>query len=492
MLKKATIIFVLVLITLLATVGSAIAQNSVPSLVAVSNSQLSYFGVEGVSSLNRTISIIGIVDENVNVTVISGDLYNNNTGKVISSYEVTISPPSFSLSKGDVANVSISLETVGKGAGTYQGVILVTATTTTTNVTISNIAITANIESKNALLVQYGIIFVILVLIAVALLFGETDTFRFTKFVVVVSGLVAVGLWLVSIVTSSITDTGNIISTILIAPFIGYVIYYVKDKREDRRDREKTSRTIRNTGIAGDIDILRNLMGEITAHYSSFISVYDESGLVSRKAWDSSRKQGIVLDVPLLRLEEYYHLINSYNRYYLRAAKLTKEKKKQSITKKEFDYDLFDEFRKAYAELEKILFVNLQYDLGWLSNTCLSPLKVEYPRSTRTLLFELVDCGALKPPEFVDKEKYKDRIRDWELGPRDFQKINEQIYRGENTQKFLKHVDEQFKTKYHKLIGSFELLPPLPEDSKDSKNGNPLVKGTFTLDVDEKKEGEKK
>ena len=61
----------------------------------------------------------------------------------------------------------------------------------------------------------------------------------------------------------------------------------------------------------------------------------------------------------------------------------------------------FEIFRDKYNDLQKVLFVYLSYILEYYSKTTLSPMKLEYPRITRTLLKKLIDYEILKPWKFI-------------------------------------------------------------------------------------------
>ena len=65
-------------------------------------------------------------------------------------------------------------------------------------------------------------------------------------------------------------------------------------------------------------------------------------------------------------------------------------------------FDTFKNFRRVYGELQEILFVYLSYILECYSKTALSPMKLEIPRITRTLLYRLIEYGILKPFELID------------------------------------------------------------------------------------------
>jgi len=142
------------------------------------------------------------------------------------------------------------------------------------------------------------------------------------------------------------------ISTLFVVPFLGYVVNYVNDQRKNWNETLKTSRETMNKGINKDIEIIRNLIGEFAAHYSSFKPnlyeetvlnpdktstswrkseivtssriLYQETDLLPRKIWEENRREGMIINIPTLRLEKYYAFVELYNRYYSCALKLAK------------------------------------------------------------------------------------------------------------------------------------------------------------------------
>jgi len=484
--SRVTLTFALFAVILVLFVETACAQDDASHFIALSGNETIFVGKAGITGLTRTVNIIGLTDETVTVTLYPSELYDNKSGRSISPSKFNINPNSFPLTRNNVATVNISLDTSDLSEGNYLGTIIVTAANAT-SIELANINVTVRIESGYSSVISLIFLLTIAILTAVAFALGELR--HVGKFLVVVFGMAAVTLWLLSVYTSSFLDPGNIIATVLIGNLVGYIVYYVKDEREENRDLEKTSREIRNKGLGTDIELIRNLLGEITAHYTSFTSPYFKSGSISRKIWDASAKQGVVSDLPTYRLEKYYSFVDVYNRYYSRAIKLLKEKKREDVPKAEFDFSLFESFRKQYAELEKTIFVNLQYDLGLVTTMCLSPQRTEYPRISRALLYELVDCDVLKPRKDETKETYKTKIKDWDLKSHDFEKIAEEIYRGGSTHKFLGHVDKQFNDRYKELREIVERLPLLSEENSEPQK--PAIKGAFALDFDTEKENNK-
>jgi hypothetical protein len=381
-------------------------------------SQLNFVGQQGLTNLNRTLVVVGLTNQTINVKLVPTELYDNTTGKIIPASSLVISPSSFTLSQSN-ETINISIRTSGVTAdtwfqaATYQGAIILTSTNATTTMT-SSIPITVKMEPY--LFLSYWLIFFIAMIISILISFllAEIDPVAFphTKFLVVCFGLLAIALYFLSIITTSLTDPGNIIATVLIAPFGAYLIGYVKDLRTDQSSLENAARQSRNKNIGTDIDTLVNLIGELSTHYVSFTSGYYEDGLISDTVWKKERKEGTSSDFPLVRIEQHYSFVAKYNQYYSYALKPKAEKQneKQAENKNVQQYEsrentlgVFEIFRKQYAQLQTLLFVNLQYDLGRLTDISLSPLRMDYPRITRALLYVLVDSEALKAPPLANE-----------------------------------------------------------------------------------------
>lgn len=452
--------------------------------VILSDTQVSLVGIEGGAVLSRSVNVIGIADGPVTVTVFPTELYDKDSGASISGSAINISQSSFTLTRNGEEIINISLNIAGATAGNYVGTIIVTAENGTT-IEHTNINVTVTIKTIISSILPWIFLSGIVVSTAIAFLLGERR--HSSKFVVVAVGMVAVSLWLASIKLSSFFDPNNIISTILIGNLVGYIVYYVKDVRESNKDLEKTTREIRNKGLETDIELIRNLFGEITAHHTSFVSDYSESGLLSRKVWDASAKEGIISDLPTRKLEEYYSFVNIYNRYYAHAVELLNKKKMKDITEAEFDFKKFDVFRTAYSELENVIFINLQYDIGLVSYTRLSPLESGYPRVSRMLLYALIDCGALKPPIKDTRESYKAKIKNREIKDSEFVRIVKEIYTTENTELFLGLIECRFNEKYEKVRKALEPMDPPVTEKPDLSKEEADVKGTFTLNLGAKK-----
>jgi hypothetical protein len=372
------------------------------------------------------------------------------------------------------------------------------------------------------------------------------------KFWLVVLATICVFCWLVSIVSLSFKEPGTIITTVLVTPFLTYVISFVKDKRTERLKKEKASREIRAKGIENDINLIRAIIGEIATHRASFEPYFDKpvtksiqksrnppskqttefdkfrkilfikSGKVNRKIWDESCKQGQVAELPLLELEKYYDFLDTYNRYYSRATKLTKDKKPSQVKKEDFNFKIFDEFRKAYAELEDVVFVYLSYILGILLETHLSPLKVKYRFVGRRLLLLLLEYKILDPksysnqieefleyhdkdPDYLDylesrkkglekqnftaKEKQTARrrvtfryiIRKWHFNAKDMEEIHKDIYDPKNIPGFYRAITDAFRKKYVILKNIVAKLPPIADEEEEPEKKHIEMSGQLAV-----------
>jgi hypothetical protein len=179
--QKAVIVLAIILITFLAFIGEATAQASKssssqsaspPSLIAISAAQLSFYGQQGQGSIDRSINIVGLVNQPIDVTVFPVELVNNSTGTIIPPSDMQIANFSFTVSKNALETVTISLKTAKAQVGTYQGTILVTASSSASNATVSTISITAKIDIWKPLYIMYFFITGIFISFALSLFMG--------------------------------------------------------------------------------------------------------------------------------------------------------------------------------------------------------------------------------------------------------------------------------------------------------------------------------
>ena len=429
---KAIIFFVLIVISLVSSIAVVAAQSSATNLVALSPTTLSFVG--GQTQLNRTLTFVGITNQTVNVTLVPTDLYDNNTGKTLSANDIEITPLTFNVTVTDnQTNVNISLNASQTQGGTYQGTILVitkiyNSTTNNLQINATNIYVSAIIQPGISFFFEPQYLLIILIVVLELAAFLYPDEWRFKKFFVVLFGGSVLILWVSILLIYGFSPINSILSTIgtiVIIPFFAWVINYLNEKRTTENEKEKSSRTIENEGNASDIELVRNVLGELETHFASFKPnfygkskadlriLYNESGIISRKVWDASCRQGVMSDLPLFELAIYYDLVNIYNRYYSCAIELTKDKNEPLAKDSTSFLESFEVFRSDYAELETVLFINLSFYMGLFIKTNLSPLPIEFPRITRPLLNRLIDYKILDTGKYPGNFKYPSGLHDF-------------------------------------------------------------------------------
>jgi len=488
--KKVIILLVIVFFSLIGPFTVATAQDSTNPLTALSSTEINFYGEEGTLPTSKKLIIVGLAD-GVQVTLLASDLYSNSSDESI-AIEFNHTGP-LPVSKNVSKTVNISLSS-GAKAGIYKGSLIVIATANG-NITTTNLKVVATIKPLNPWFsaVQWGLIFLIGFLIFVALIYPEDWKFYierqrvFSKtrgrkilskeiFVVGV-GVIVAFLWLLSLVSFPFGDPSTVITTILIAPFLAYAIGIVKDRRTERLEKEKASRTLRDEGIKKDIELIANLMGEMATHCASFKPnfyeekmdrkpdstprlLYQATGLLSTKVWDKSCRQGFVADIHTVHLEKYYDFIPLYNQYYTYAMALVKEGEHNVRVDKFFER--FEEFREKYGALQKVLFVYLSYVLELYSKTTLAPMKLEYPRITRTLLKKLVDYRILKPFEYIDtlsgfgKQELAMELANLRKQEQSAKEMKEELSRKQESE--IKSPEKKLKEELLKREGSEEKL----------------------------------
>lgn len=485
----------LISISLVICISITKAQDTVYPLVALSSNEISFYGKEGSDIVSYDLRVIGLVDKDVTVKLSSATLYDNKSSNSI-TLEASEVPEK--VKKNIEQTITLELNIAGKKPGTYKGAIIATAQTTD-NITTTNIPVTAKIEEDTPWYIPIGeasLVIVTIVLIGVALGIPEnTEKFLWGRKVyskrpwVIILGIIVVSLWLVSLVSTDIGEPSNMVTTVLVTPFILYVISYVKDKRTERLEKEKVSRTVQNEGIKEDVNLIRSLIGELSSHCASFNPyyceiklgipptnyvtekqvVYHSSGIISGEVWKDNRKQGIVADIHTLYLEKYYDFVPKYNHLYRMARYLIQNPKKiKSPNTLQGFLSLFDEFREKFGELEKILFVYLSYILELWSRTRLSPMKVNYPRISRTLLNKLIDYEILKPglqieelggfkEDKLSKKLQQDVMEDKTKSPRELQKV-ESLMENNTARELLTKFKEAVKDNNKQALACYDEL----------------------------------
>lgn len=387
-------------------------------LISLSTSELDFSGAVDGELPDRSFTVYGISEGSVAVKVYANELYDNSTGVVVSENKLSVSPAAFDIVNAESRKINVDFDGTDVDEGTYLGTIVVVATSENGTTTSSKIGVTARISIapepffysfKNVLIVA------ILVLSLLGWLYKE-EWRGLKQYIVVGVAILVAYIWIYLLLVYGFGDLNTVVAAVLITPYLTYAATYLTEKRTQRSEKEKTSLTVRNEGIKEDINLIRNILGELTTHFASFTPDYygpdplpsakllfsKGNGELSRKVWDESTKQGMIANITVLEIEKYYEFIELYNKYYSCAMFLTENMSEQAFEELAHTtfFVKFHDFRKKYAELEKVLFVNLSYYLGLFNKTNLSPLSVDYPRVTRTLLQQLVDY------EVIDLDKY--------------------------------------------------------------------------------------
>ena len=557
-------------------------------LIELSTDKLEYSGLEN-TSLLRTFKVIGIKPGDINVLVFSGELYDTSSGKTFCENKIEISESSFTLTQNEEKKVSVTLTTSDGDKGVYQGKLIVTAVDVNnpTNVTYLELIVSANIKIEEKMSLEEHISNKGIWLISALMLIGLSIEKPWAKdkskpFKIVSLGILAGLIYIIMLVNPEPGDTNSAtytaISTIFIAPLIGYAIKYVNDERQNWNETLKTARKIKTDGINKDVEIIRNLIGEFACHYSSLEPnlyeeshyeetpppdkivtfsrvLYQETGSIPDEYWKENRRDGMISNIPTLYLEKYYDFIGLYNKYYSCAIKLTKdenykitfklEDKKyvvDSIVNDDLKDDIFpfirefENFRTCMSNLETVLYVYLLYNLGLISTSYLSPLKVEFPRVNRALLAKLIEYGVLIPKKYMnnefnnwfkeerlfDKWSTDDKIRDrikltldgelknefeqfkqhnsindeekkeafldfidkWYADDKLRREIMKDIYQENKMYQFLRKVKADYKEKYQLTKISIGKLEPLKEKClEEEKEKSITVNGAVKLEL---------
>ena len=425
MTNKFSLIFALIIISLVVPIAIINGQVSNSDLIAISNNELTFHGNATETELTKQIFIVGVA-QNVQVNFFTGQLYDNNSQNKILIKDI----PSFSLSTHEQKQIDITIETSGAKPATYYGSIIVLATNSESNTTKA-INITVVIKEQTQSLLeqafsyasQFIVLIVVLALLGIAILLSRRNKLAWA----IIFTFIALSLWFSSIIVSVFKpDLVTAISTAIIVPIAAFIIDRVKKESDDKTAQIKTSTEILTDSIKDDVNWAREVMGEIVTHFSSFrpefegmnsISrspeiIYPERGTLDRQVWDKNCKQGSVSDLPTLHFQKYYSYVELYNRYYKAAVMLTKGKNVQAFTQLEKDsfFINFEVFRSKYAELETVLFVYMSYLIGLFGKTRLSALRIEYPRVTRVLLYRLMKYDIIDIDKYVTEKELTDAL----------------------------------------------------------------------------------
>jgi hypothetical protein len=127
-LKKEIIILLAILVLpIIGFIATTSAQETITDLIALSPNKLNFYCKEGELSVTQKISLIGISDESTTVKFIPTDLYDNSSSNFLSFEPITL-VTDFTRDSNP-RRVSITLDVSDAKAGTYQGSIIVLAST---------------------------------------------------------------------------------------------------------------------------------------------------------------------------------------------------------------------------------------------------------------------------------------------------------------------------------------------------------------------------
>lgn len=498
-------------------VDSITVATAQDSLVTLSSTELSFYGEAGYTEEIITSFYVVALEENVKIKTSSTILYDNRSGNSITISAIDLSATEMAKNTEQIVNVGLDLTKAKEGF--YQGTIILTAEADK-NFTSTKISVKAIIKGESTLLgtlleivkndyVQIGLVLLAVFLIGLALMSVPEETKKAELFkkhlitkekLVISTGIFAILVWALILITSSFDTLKTTLSTILIAPFILFITGYVNFKRDERKERRKVATEIRNKGIEKDLDFLRGIIGETSNHFASLQSkYYNEKGSLSRKKWDDSSTQGVIIDIPTGRLAKYYRYTELHNKHYscILEMGLLKGKTVESWIKEQLnkpqnsDFDLeqivrdlntprlalpsqvdkekfalvcrFEQFRQTYEKLEQAIWSNLIFQIGSLGEAYLEPLEIDFPRLSRGLLLYLVEKGVLTNKSLAKLPTYPLKEKIEKLDPDLLKDLLKVIYGSDMRQKIELMVTKDFDDTYEKLEELCD-LPSLPSE----------------------------
>ena len=468
----------ILLFSIAASVAVTTAQDTLYPLVALSSDHIAFYGKEGNDTAKSTITVVGLAEKKVDVTLSSATFYQNGSSNSVKFTKFQISVDQNETTKDLSENIK------GAEAGTYYGTIIATAEAPEENMTSTRIGVTVTIEGDETSAIWInsfiaGFLFIMFVLPwAVAVYWKDEWGEDSKRLLLLIFGIIVSASFVLAIVTKVFGDL-TLLSGVLITPFLAYVVYYIKDQREARQSCTKTATELRNKGLEKDLDFLKDILGEIAKHYASFNSNrFSEKGLLPTKKWDEYSTQGVIMELDAGRLAKYYGYAPVHDKYYKIAMKVAQPPAPKHVN---FITE-FTALRSTYAELEKSVFAYLSYQIGLLCKTYLEPLEVEYPRLSRNFLEYLIDNQLLTFSEcgYSQKSDFDEGVKN--LNQDLYKKVCSVICKPEKKSAIQAKITENFDTKYGSLenIG----LPSIPKDLEDvAKEQKLKVDGSLNINV---------
>ena len=204
--------------------------------------------------------------------------------------------------------------------------------------------------------------------------------------------LLAMGL--VFLHYTSINDTlRTALSTVLFVPVGTYIFDFINKRSQEESSHEASVGLYRNDNLKEEVTALIKIYEEICQHHSILkTDINDLTARLSTKNYQQQTIVGTMANLPGLRINQYYRFVNLYNTCldYLAG-------RKGGIS----DFDkfncLFKDFKKAYADLETILYVIIIYNIAEIHHKFLSFPTVRLPmRISRPLYWQLLSSNALE------------------------------------------------------------------------------------------------
>jgi Bacterial Ig domain len=375
---------------------------------------------------NLTTNPSKTISKNDKVYISLGtDKESYNTGENITLKGTVIN----GLSKAGVENVSVILEAFSGDKQFYKSYAitdskgnfihkLIPATTgdikvtakASGNATVPDAIITVSLSSPTD---TFAIAIIIILIIAPTAGFIIIPVkYRLWSIVLAIASL-SVGLVYLHGSTTLNDALKTALSTVLFAPVGTYIFDYISRRGQEESNREASVGTYRNDNLKIEVTALIKIYEEICQHESILQrSIDDITARLSTKNYVKETIVGTMANLPAMRINKYYSFVTLYN-----TCLDFKAGKRGAIRNVAKFNCLFNDFKKAYADLETVLYLNIIYDIGEIHQKFLSFPTIRLPmRLSSPLSWELLVSNALKgivninDIQFVDVDKSTNEV----------------------------------------------------------------------------------
>jgi len=313
------------------------------------------------------------------------------------------------LSKAGVANATVILEafsgekefyksySITDSIGTFThkfnpsttGDIKVTAKVSS-NATVPDAVLTVPVSSPSD---TFAIAIIIILIIAPTAGFVLIPVkYRLWSIVLAIASL-AIGLVYLHGSTTLNDALKTALSTVLFAPVGTYIFDYINRTGQEESNRETSVGSYRNDNLKIEVTALIKIYEEICEHSSILKSSIDDLNTqLSTKNYVAASIVGTMANLPAMRINMYYRFVSLFNSCLdYKAGKIGAIR---DISK--FN-SLFNTFKKAYSDLETVLYINIIYNIAEIHQKFLSFPTVPLPvRISSPLSWELLTSNALK------------------------------------------------------------------------------------------------